>query len=336
MSAPRRELFHYPAWGAALIVAPILVYFCGDLLYGLSGFHAHIATPPVVGCKWVRVEAAARAWVLTAFFVVISISFFITTMCIYDLRRTFDRGTIRRFVKPAVLLAAFLIASFTLTSTIFGQKMPNADRYVGGNFFAKSLAFPSVLSGESVACQSGKPIVIKDTPSSLLLLDLLRNLTRAMQMCLVVAVPATIVGAISCVAKPNPKAGQRAKLAALQRRRLRAYLNAAAALLTTGMLFMGAWLRWPLFILGDSKPETAIYITHVDAIALYFGVNYSLVIASYYLPISFILNLRASSAEDQGGPLWLTRLPAESLGKALTILAPTFAALLPALFDSAV
>ena len=71
-----------------------------------------------------------------------------------------------------------------------------------------------------------------------------------------------------------------------QSKRLNSYLYASALLLGSGLLFVSAGLSWPQFALTDP----AGYEAHAQALTTYYGFSYTVVLASFYLPVAGILS----------------------------------------------
>lgn len=132
-------------------------------------------------------------------------------------------------------------------------------------------------------------------------------LNQAQKLALALLTPGLVLGTISCLALPKPATREACRL---QVRRLNTHLYLAAAVLVMGLLFLSALLRWPAAgLAGDAARP---YTSHVDAYIFYWGVTYSVFIASYYVPVAIKLTRlcanppvppkRAkSSAADEGG-----------------------------------
>jgi hypothetical protein len=93
---------------------------------------------------------------------------------------------------------------------------------------------------------------------------------------------------------------------ALQMRRLKEVLAAASAILVAGVLHMGAWLRWPAALIADKDAHEAVLGTAL-AITLFWGVTFTLMLVSTYLPAALLLANRAQallqeSSSNQSGP----------------------------------
>jgi hypothetical protein len=81
---------------------------------------------------------------------------------------------------------------------------------------------------------------------------------------------------------------------ALQMKRLKEVLTAASAILVAGVLHMGAWLRWPAALIADKDAHEAVLGTAL-AITLFWGVTFTLMLVSAYLPAAILLAKRAEA-----------------------------------------
>ena len=88
--------------------------------------------------------------------------------------------------------------------------------------------------------------------------------------------------------RPNPE------FYALQMKRLKEVLTAASAILVAGILHMGAWLRWPAALVPGEKAQEAVLGTAL-AITLFWGVTFTLMLVSTYLPAALLLAKRAQA-----------------------------------------
>jgi len=370
MQLRKFDAFVLPKWSLLLIIPPVLLYFGGDFLYAFSSFKAVIPAPLPSIRNWPQHEMAGRTVVLTTVIGVVSIAFLAVGLFAVDVARLFGPTARKILLVGVASLVALLILSFALTFSQVTRSMPRMEDYVGRCFYPTALIAPSALatgeldfrSSEAVRHRKlsmlrdqwvidrpGKPALCSkpvtphaDKPG---LSRRLRDWVKTIQIAMLIGVPALMLGTISCIARPAPSlpAATRKALRQLQHQRLQRYLYGAALLLTAGMLFMIAWLRWPLFVFATPN-ETTPYVALINAITLYFGVNYSLVIASYYLPVAMLLRRReATMTPDTAPSAEVTKgaaTPIRTLGldmamKLFTILAPAIASGLPALFDLA-
>lgn len=115
----------------------------------------------------------------------------------------------------------------------------------------------------------------------------------------VVNVQALIVPVVAllaaCSTLAPPISGQPdPKFYALQMKRLKEVLTAASAILVSGILHMGAWLRWPASLVADTAGQEAVLGTAL-AITLYWGVTFTLMLVATYLPAALLLARRAEA-----------------------------------------
>lgn len=108
-------------------------------------------------------------------------------------------------------------------------------------------------------------------------------------------------------------------------RALHTYLYLSAAVLASGVLFHSLRTTWMSSGLGIANAKDITRLAFADLVAAnaaYKGVQFSLLVASYYLPAAFLL------ARERGGggiQVWRRMLPCASALKAiLALLAPFF------------
>jgi hypothetical protein len=139
-------------------------------------------------------------------------------------------------------------------------------------------------------------------------MTLMLQLNFIQRLLLALVSPALVLGTIACLATPvtpgeageRRKSADRKSFAGKSAARLRAHLYLTAGLFVSGLLFLSALLRWPAFAFQGSGH--ASYLAHVDAFVLYWGVTYSLYIASYYVPVALLLTRQGKQdgvAEDK-------------------------------------
>ena len=123
------------------------------------------------------------------------------------------------------------------------------------------------------------------------------------------AVPASIAGGISCLGtskKDSPK-----ECWVVQQERLQTYIYLSAALLVISIVFLKVWTQYPSFMMN--KDATKAYNEIVNSYSVFMGIEYTLLLASFALPVSMILSQRANQIAEQ------LRVEASPDGKRLTI-----------------
>lgn len=229
----REDVIRLDPAALLILTGPIAIFLLGDLLFVRLGASQDIAFAGLDNWPSVqRAEASNRAFVLTGFLLVVAASATAAIVFVADFFRLFGPGGRRMLLIGFAPAVACILLSVGLLTGEDGF-VPPMHEYFGGTFVAEVLR----SAGPDAARGSGD------------LLDLLTGLLIAVQACLVVAVPAAILGAISCLAIPDSRLSEkvRRELRDLQRRRLQNYLRLSALMLTTGLLFMIAWMRWPVF-----------------------------------------------------------------------------------------
>lgn len=127
--------------------------------------------------------------------------------------------------------------------------------------------------------------------------DLLRYALVVVSIVNVQAMVVPIVALLAaCSTLASPVSGTQPDPAfwALQMGRLKEVLSASAAVLVSGVLHMGAWLRWPAALVADTKAHEAL-LGAALAITLFWGVTFTLMLVSTYLPAAILLARRAQA-----------------------------------------
>lgn len=306
----------------AIIAAPIFFYIFSDILFLIFGWHSpHLAPSPGQNFD-ARIDATARLLILAAILAVTGAGCFAICRFVADLR------PMPASVRRPLLLG--LVAGVTITllySATLGDCIPIAD-YLGDGFMRSALSTFDTASGVGAD---------GDRRHAISLITRFDWLMATVRLFLILSSAAIIVGAASCLGQPpadRPDDEQAAAIIA-QQQRLRTYANMGAILMVCGMFFMLAWMHWPGILLDGAAARA--YIAHVNALALYFGVTYSLMIAAYTLPTATILHARCMSLGDaaragEDMPL-MGKGVIDSLSKLLVILAPTLAGAAPAVVE---
>jgi hypothetical protein len=110
------------------------------------------------------------------------------------------------------------------------------------------------------------------------------------------AVPAFIAGGISCLGVQKKTADAKACWIS-QRERLQTYIYLSAALLVIAVVLLKTWTQYPSFILN--KDAMTAYNAVVNSFSVFTGIEYTLLLAAYALPVSFFLSQRADHIAQQ-------------------------------------
>lgn len=103
-----------------------------------------------------------------------------------------------------------------------------------------------------------------------------------------------LLAACSTLAPPLSGLPPDPKFYASQMKRLKEVLTATSAILVSGILHMGAWLRWPAALVADRASQEAVLGTAL-AITLFWGVTFTLMLVTTYLPAALLLARRAEA-----------------------------------------
>lgn len=312
MEVRRRDSLRISRGALLLVLSPLAVFIAGDALQAWIGWKQDVgAGGAVLTDARLRDEAAGRLTMMAGFLAAVSVGLSALFICASDLFRLFGRTARRQLLRTAAAAVALLVLWVFATSFF----LPDIIHYLGQGFVAATLD----------RAEAG-------------LSDSLVTVNRIVRVVFVLAGVGVIVGTISCLAEPvrTRPPWARSALRRLQRRRLQRYLNLGALVMTAGLLFMVAWMRWPAF--GYDGEDHNAYVGHVNALALYFGVYYSAVIASYYVPVAAIMQSRTARAllgrdSSTDGPGRPEPHSAEVAGKGLAILLPAIAGMTPSLID---
>ncbi len=127
--------------------------------------------------------------------------------------------------------------------------------------------------------------------------ELLRYAKTVVSLINVEAVVVPVVAILAaCSTLASPLRGDQADpdFCATQMKRLKEVLGASSAVLVAGVLHMGAWLRWPAALISDKAAHEAV-LGAAMAVTLFWGVTFTLMLVSTYLPAAFILAKRAQA-----------------------------------------
>lgn len=282
MADPKARKLRLPIAALAIALLPLAVISLSSgfvHLFGTFGGELPAAAAAT------HAEAAGRLRTMTTWLAMFAAVIFCLAYSAQSLRR-FERGSLRTLVVAYAVLAVggLILVYFGLAG--------EANRAVADQFIRRSLDLP-------IHHLPAGPFHLIDFNGTEF--DLLQGMNSVQRYLLALLTPALVLGSISCLAMP-PKAT--AADCRRQAERLSTYLYLSAAVLVTGLIFLAAMLRWPGYGLTDAAAQS--YGAHVDAYVFYWGVTYSILIASYYVPIAVrlagISGVAAPSADDQDDP----------------------------------
>ena len=127
----------------------------------------------------------------------------------------------------------------------------------------------------------------------------MKELLSVIDMLAAFGASGAILGTILTLSRPMPRPDVKTEEGlALAARALhgakeasKRYVYCSGLMLTSGMTVLIAWMNWPAAMIADTAVRTA-YIELVGSVSLMIGVSYSLLILSYYMPVTLILAIR--------------------------------------------
>lgn len=267
----------------AILALPMLVVLASEIL--LSAF----ADTTVL-------EAVALAEItelteLVGRYRFLSIFFFYTAVCVTILG-IFTSELLSRHSLASILriLAALLL--LIVYASLFSSWDPDwmasfdAHELLGDDLFREGLR-----RADMPLCDAGLCGGLGGYFAMRLLLDI-TNIVSAL------AVSAVMLGMILALSRAAPidlatQEGILAEAATLQQaqKNVRSYLYLSGVLLSVGMMFGLGWMLWPADLLADATQASG-YRDLVQSISLYRGVSYTVLILSFYMPVSLIQMVR--------------------------------------------
>lgn len=271
-----------------LIVAEYLLGTFGDTSVHLEGLElkdqSHL------------IELSARYRFLAAVFFFGGATVSVTAIFVFEL---YSRHTRRSILTTLVGILGIIVVSLSF-STFEPEWMPasfESQALLGDNLF-HALMIPASLPG----CEAGGslPDGCKQQGAYFAmeyLLDRVNILTS-------LSAGAVIAGMVLALSRPasvglsvHPDLEAEARILKSAQEATQRYLYCSGILLTTGMVLMLSWMSWP----GDAILNDDMRKAHaelVSALSIYRGVTYSILILSYYLPVSLILKVRIDAFHD--------------------------------------
>jgi hypothetical protein len=285
-------------WAAlSIALLPILVFATTDWFLDAYGRSAPGPPEKMAGSLDGHAEAAGRIQVL-AFFILVMAGALAACLLFVRTLAKYPRQPARR------LLLTYISAVAIGGILVWAMNTSETQDYVGANVVCAALSPGGVPITEAQPSATSGPLY-PDAPTRAARCDaprfrLLRGLLFVERNLLILSIAALALGTISCLALPAPddKPDENKRLLArivrVQADRLQLHLYLSAALLVMGLLFLGAFLRWPSYIYDP--PDD--FLAHANAVILYLGISYSILLASYYVPVALLLSRAARRSGD--------------------------------------
>lgn len=279
---PRAALTIAPRF-LAILVLPMLVVLVSEVL--LSAF----ADTSVL--EGVAIAEATELSELVGRYRFLSAFLFYMAVCVTILG-IFGAELASRHSRRSILQSLAAVAGLMAFSSLFSTWDPewmgsfDADELVGEALFRAGLG-----RAEMALCAAGWCGGAGGYYALRLLIDI-TNIVSALAVC------AVLLGMILSLARPGPIdlttkhgiLGEAATLARAQKA-VRSYLYLSGVLLSVGMMFGLGWMLWPADLLADPA-QADDYRDLVQAVSLYRGVSYTVLILSFYMPVSLVQMVR--------------------------------------------
>lgn len=293
-----------------IILLPMFAYFCGDLFFeNFANPNIVVSVPNTSFAP--EAEAGNRYFFLTSYFALVATTIGICIYCSIDIWSTLTRRSFKLLLGVSILLSVLLACSVILRA----GNSPKTFDFAGRALFAKALCESPLPKWQGNATDTdsklgvlagwikwlGEHTLADDTTEKGLcqsggrsesLASVFAALQKIDDFFIVIAVPAVILGCLSALARPGTHLPLSTEVYILsaQVKRLKLYLHLSALLLVILVVFLIAWMRFPSFLLDGAAAKR--YEDLIRNISTYYGIQYVVLLCSYYIPISTLLSRR--------------------------------------------
>jgi hypothetical protein len=318
------ETADLPWWCIALVALPIAAFFTCEALLALAQ-KPDLPASAELRDSWS--EAAARMQLLGMIPVYFAAAIAVIVKFGADIVFHFrDPARLRLMVAYGLCLAAGLL----VLALVYGvEVLPKTKALLNEQVFENALKQAAVFGPSAWGSCA---------------FDVLLGLVNGITL---LAIPALIAGAISCLATftlmPEVESWRR------QVERLKTYLYTSTGFLVLGVLYFKTWTGYPSYYLENQTAGPA-FRNLANTFTMYTGIEYSVVLAAYALPVAWILSrdgekiakdiARQQSSASAVTPLTVSQIrkeeelvfsTKESLQAILAVLAPFIVGTLPSL-----
>ncbi len=279
----------------SILLLPVLVLIASEVMLGMFGDHGLSLGTVDLAPEAKLLELAGRYTFLAVAFFFVAAALAVIAVFVIDLVTRQNTASIRYTV--LAMLATIAV------SLVFSEFEPAwLGSFESHQLVGKDLLLATLGQGEIAACVPGSPFAMRcKAMGSFLAMDVLMDKINILSALSATCVAAGMVLTLSRRCPPDlqdPDA-RRTEIAALKEAQLHArrYLYLSGVLLSAGMALAFAWMLWPAPMIADTGTRAA-YGELVDGIALFRGVSYTVLILSYYMPVSLILMVRVNRCLD--------------------------------------
>ncbi|SPF78742.1 hypothetical protein ALP8811_02673 [Aliiroseovarius pelagivivens] len=279
-----------------IMLLPVVVLIVAEYLLGTFGDTAVHLEGLELKDQSQLIELSARYRFLAALFFFGGATISVIAIFVFEL---YSRHTRRSILTTLVGILGIIVVSLSF-STFEPDWMPasfESQALLGDNLF-HALMIPAgvpgcdMTGGLSEKCdQQGAYFAME------YLLDRANILTS-------LSAGAVIAGMVLALSRPasigpsaHPDVEAEARILKSAQEATQRYLYCSGILLTAGMVLMLSWMSWP----GDAILNDDMRKAHaelVSSLSIYRGVTYSVLILSYYLPVSLFLKVRIDAFHD--------------------------------------
>ncbi|WP_371168123.1 hypothetical protein [Aliiroseovarius sp. 2305UL8-7] len=295
-----------------LLLLPVVVLTASEYILGTFG-DTSIVVPNVTRTALSPLaELSARYKFLSALFFFIAVAISMTAIFVFEL---FANHTRRSILYTLIGIFVVILVSLSF-STIEPEWMPSgfeSHALLGDNLFHQALE-PGQLPG---CAADGALVTMCDNKGAYFALKYLLDHANIFSSLAAAAVIAGMV--LSLSNRANEEATGHALLVS-QAQSLEAaqstvqrYLYCSGILLTTGMVLVLSWMKWP----SDMIADEATRIAHDDmltSLSMFRGVTYTVLILSFYLPVSLLLKTRIDAFKAKAASAGEPELAAKLAG----------------------
>lgn len=281
---PRGQLVVAPRH-LGILALPAFVLLASEYVLGNFGNSALILPETVTVTSAPLIELTARYRFLSAWFFYVAICVIFIVIFFAELWSQHRPRSAARILAGLVGVVAFTMVFNTIEPVWMGS-------FEAYELLGKTLFHDALSPGWLRACVTSLPCDGDGAFHGMeFLLDKANHVTS-------LAAAAVIAGMVLALARPHrpyllSARGLAAEAEILKRAQDASsrYLYCSGILLSVGMVLVLSWMKWPGQMIEDDILR-AQHMGLVDAISLYRGVSYSVLILSYYMPVSLILMVR--------------------------------------------
>lgn len=281
---PRGELVIAPRH-LGILALPAAVLLASEYLVGNFGNSALVLPDTVTVTAAPLLELTARYRFLSAWFFYVAVAVIFIAIFFAELWSRQTPKSAGRILLGLTAVVAFTMIFNTIEPVWMGSF--EAHELLGRSLFQDALS-----QGWLRACETTLPCEGRGAYFGMeYLLDKANHVTS-------LAAAAVIAGMVLALSRPHPPellsdTGLAAEAEILRQSQDMAsrYLYCSGILLSVGMVLVLSWMKWPGQLIADPTLRDR-HMELVNAISLYRGVSYSVLILSYYMPVSLILMVR--------------------------------------------